>query len=89
MSANSQHADSAGTATMRRSVHPDVAGGQPTAPERACCCSAKPAMIVIMPPGDGRAGSVDLWLCGHHYRKSEKALTAAGATADAAPGTSM
>ena len=42
-----------------------------------------PMMVVMMPPRAGRPGPVDLWLCGHHYRQSEKALKVAGATAAA------
>ena len=87
MSANSQHPDSGGTTTMPRPAHLDAAGGLPTRPERACCCSARPMMIAMIPPGEGRPASVDLWLCGHHYRKSQKALTAAGAEVAAAPGS--
>lgn len=32
-----------------------------------------------MPPTASRPHSVDLWLCGHHYRASADALRAAGA----------
>jgi hypothetical protein len=32
-----------------------------------------------MPPAHARPNSVDLWLCGHHYRSSLAALNAAGA----------
>jgi len=45
----------------------------------ACCCPAKPAVTVIMPPAPGRPDAVDLLLCGHHFRISRAALTAAGA----------
>ncbi len=45
----------------------------------ACCCPAKPAVVVIMPASAGRPLPVDLLLCGHHYRASEQALAAAGA----------
>ena len=51
----------------------------PSAPSRSCCCLARPAVKVIMPPTAGREHSVDLWLCGHHYRASLAALMAAGA----------
>jgi hypothetical protein len=34
---------------------------------------------VIMPPVPGRRRSVDLWLCGHHYRASRAALLLADA----------
>ncbi len=33
-----------------------------------------------MPPTADRPHTVDLWLCGHHYRQSRAALEAAGAT---------
>ncbi len=46
----------------------------------ACCCPAKPAVIVVMPPGPGRSHPTELLLCGHHYRKSEQTLMEAGAT---------
>jgi hypothetical protein len=32
-----------------------------------------------MPSAPARPHSVDLWLCGHHYRSSLAALNAAGA----------
>jgi hypothetical protein len=51
----------------------------PSIPSRACCCPARPVVRVIMPPTADRAHSVDLWLCGHHYRASLPALLAAGA----------
>ncbi len=47
--------------------------------DRACCCLAKPVVIVILPPASGRPHPVDLLLCGHHYRVSRHALAAAGA----------
>jgi hypothetical protein len=47
--------------------------------DRACCCPARPVVIVIMPPAPGRPNPVDLLLCGHHFRVSQAALTAAGA----------
>jgi len=34
---------------------------------------------VLIPPASARAYSVDLLLCGHHYRTSRRALAAAGA----------
>jgi len=46
---------------------------------RACCCPARPVVIAVMPPSPGRPRAVDLLLCRHHYRASEKALAAAGA----------
>jgi len=47
--------------------------------DRACCCPARPVVTVIMPPAPGRPHPVDLLLCGHHFRVSQAALTAAGA----------
>ncbi len=47
--------------------------------DRACCCLARPAVVVVMPPAPGRPHQTDLLLCGHHYRLSRRALIAAGA----------
>jgi hypothetical protein len=47
--------------------------------DRACCCPARPVVTVIMPAAPGRPHPVDLLLCGHHFRASRAALTAAGA----------
>jgi hypothetical protein len=41
---------------------------------------------VIMAPTPERPHSVDLLLCGHHYRVSRRALTVAGATIFSLPG---
>jgi hypothetical protein len=49
--------------------------------ERACCCPAKPAVVVVMPGTAGRDHPTDLLLCGHHYRAARTALAAAGAMA--------
>ncbi len=49
--------------------------------DRACCCPARPVVVVMMPPADGRTYPVDLLLCAHHYRASVFALLAAGAAA--------
>ena len=51
----------------------------PSVPSRSCCCPARPVVKVIMPPTADRRHSVDLWLCGHHYRASVVALAKAGA----------
>jgi nucleotide-binding universal stress UspA family protein len=53
----------------------DGSSGWPT---RACCCSAPPQVKVLVPVGDGR--TVDLYLCGHHYRASLAPLAVADAT---------
>ena len=47
--------------------------------DRACCCPARPVMRVLIPPAPARPHSVDLLLCGHHYRTSGAALAAVGA----------
>jgi hypothetical protein len=54
--------------------------------DRACCCPAYPVVRVIMPPTAQRQHSVDLLLCGHHYRVSRQALAAAGARIENLPG---
>jgi hypothetical protein len=46
---------------------------------RACCCSAKPAVIAVMPASASRPHPTDLLLCAHHYRASRHALDLAGA----------
>jgi len=48
--------------------------------DRARCCSARPALNVIMPAAPDRPHAPELLLCGHHYRRSRRALAAAGAT---------
>jgi hypothetical protein len=47
--------------------------------ERSCCCPARPAAVVVMPPTDSRPYPVDLLLCAHHYRAAVGALLAMGA----------
>jgi len=54
--------------------------------DRACCCPAQPVVRVIIPPTSRRRHSVDLLLCGHHYRVSRPALAAAGARVETLPG---
>jgi hypothetical protein len=51
----------------------------PAVPSRSCCCLARPAVKVTMPPTASRPYAVDLWLCGHHYRASRAALAKSGA----------
>jgi hypothetical protein len=64
----------------------DILGSQDSLPaSRACCCPARPVVQVIMPPTAGRPHSVDLLLCGHHYRVSCQALAVAGATVSELP----
>jgi hypothetical protein len=60
---------------------------QGSALDRACCCAAKAAVRVTMPPNPSRRHSTELLLCGHHYRVSRQALAAAGAVVRELPGT--
>jgi hypothetical protein len=46
---------------------------------RACCCSAKPTVTVVLPMTDRNGRPIELLLCGHHHRISHDALTSAGA----------
>jgi hypothetical protein len=74
-------------------VRRDPSAATPVAPAagipgRACCCPAKAAVRVIMPPAQGRPGETDLLLCGHHYLVSRRTLGAAGASVRELPGTS-
>jgi len=54
--------------------------------DRACCCPAQPVVRVIVPPTPERRHSVDLLLCGHHYRVCRQRLAAAGARIENLPG---
>lgn len=54
---------------------------------RACCCQAKPAVLVIMPPTVGRPQPTELLLCWQHYHVSQRSLAAARAVAHLADST--
>jgi hypothetical protein len=54
--------------------------------DHACCCPAQPVVRVIMPATPERRHSVDLLLCGHHYRVSRQALAAVHARVEDLPG---
>jgi hypothetical protein len=41
--------------------------------ERSCCCSAPPAVQAVLRPAADRP-SVELLLCGHHFRESRAGL---------------
>jgi hypothetical protein len=47
--------------------------------DRACCCSARAMVQVVMPPSPARPHRTELLLCGHHYRAARRALAAAAA----------
>ncbi len=54
--------------------------------DRACCCTARAVVQVVMPPTPARPHRTELLLCGHHYRVSRQALAAAGAAVRELPG---
>ncbi len=70
--------DSATMRSLDDALPPRQAPGALT--DRACCCSARAMVQVIMPPTPARPHRTELLLCGHHYRVSRQALAAAGAT---------
>jgi hypothetical protein len=54
--------------------------------DKACCCPARPVVMVILPATATRSFPADLLLCGHHFRVNDGALRAAGALAYDATG---
>jgi len=66
---------------------PGATAGSAVLPGRACCCAARAAIQVTMPPTAIRPHETDLLLCGHHYRVSRLALEAARAAVRELPGT--
>jgi hypothetical protein len=56
--------------------------------DQACCCPARAAVRVIMPPSPARPHTTDLLLCAHHFRVSHCALIAAQAAICELPGIS-
>lgn len=67
--------------------HTPSSTGDPSPPgednllNRSCCCPARPAILVLMPPTATRPHETDLLLCEYHFRESRRALSAAGAAA--------
>lgn len=47
--------------------------------ERACCCSAPPIVRAVFVANSPAVHSVDLLLCGHHYRVSASKLSSMAA----------
>jgi hypothetical protein len=66
---------------------PGVIAGSAVPAGRACCCAARAAVQVTMPPTATRPHETGLLLCGHHYRVSRPALEAARAAVRELPGT--
>jgi hypothetical protein len=54
--------------------------------DKACCCSSRPMVRVLMPATQSRPYRVDLLLCGHHFRLYQWTLATAGAVARVMPG---
>ena len=48
--------------------------------DQACCCVARAVVRAVMPPSAARPHETELLLCGHHYRASRAALSAAHAS---------
>jgi hypothetical protein len=55
-------------------------GPEASLADQACCCVARAVVQVVMPPTAGRPHETELLLCGHHYRLSRAALSAAHAS---------
>jgi hypothetical protein len=68
-------------ADPRAVVNQATWSGPPRLADRSCCCPARPAVRVLIPPAAERPHPVDLLLCGHHYLTSRAALAAADAVA--------
>jgi hypothetical protein len=66
---------------------PGDAAGSGVLAGRACCCAARAAVQITMPPTAVRPHETDLLLCGHHYRVSRPVLEAAHAAVRELPGT--
>ncbi len=47
--------------------------------ERACCCSAQPRVVAVLPPASGREHRTEVLLCMHNFRTSRSSLAVAGA----------
>src|SRR6516164_11772054 len=74
-----------GAATGKDGMLPECAAPF-SVTDQACCCPARPVVMVILPARATRPFPADLLLCGHHFRVNESALRAAGAVAYDATG---
>jgi hypothetical protein len=54
--------------------------------DQACCCPSRPIIRATMPPTADRPHEIELLLCGHHFRRSQANLAAAGAMICVMPG---
>jgi len=83
-----RHSEPLAAAVEAASAAPAGAVVSPRPEFRACCCPGRPVVRVTMPASAARPRPADLLLCGHHYRVSQPAIEAAGATIEALPGRS-
>jgi hypothetical protein len=42
---------------------------------RSCCCIAPPAVRVVLRPKSRTSSSVEILMCGHHYRVAKAGLS--------------
>jgi hypothetical protein len=83
---------SAATQTPRQTAESEIHVQATIWSGRACCCPARPAVLVIMPPTAGRPQPTELLLCWEHYRASQRSPAAARSTAhlsDSTPATEI
>ena len=57
--------------------------------DRACCCTARPTVVAVIPAAASRPEVTELLFCMHHYRASRAALADAGAAIVDATGRSL
>ena len=81
MNASFRHS-SAGRGEGAAGLFDATASHEPAASlaDQACCCVARAVVRVVMPPTAARPHETELLLCGHHYRVSRAALSAAHAS---------
>ena len=84
MNAKSKHPSAKNYGAM---AEPTAAAGSAVLAGDACCCTARAAVQITMPPTAARPHETELLLCGHHYRVSRRALEVARAVVRELPGT--
>jgi len=55
--------------------------------QQACCCQARPAVLVLLPRPHADGAVTELLLCARHFRRSLENLDAAGAAVFDSRGT--
>lgn len=48
---------------------------------QACCCIARPSVVVVLQPTQDRPHPTEVLLCGHHFEHSRSTLVASRALA--------